>query len=165
MSRITPLVLLIVLVTLSCRNDEDDCGLPDLEVRAECAPPSDRMGLLPLELMDLYVTEQGLNVTKSPDNLWYVITNPGSDEKPSVNDRVRVDYEGYFRNNCRFDGTSDISFRLTNLIEGWKLGIPLVGKCGTIKLILPPSLAYGSNPPPGIPRGEPLIFDINLLDF
>ena len=123
------------------------------------------MGLVPLELMDLYVTEQDLTVTKRADNLWYVIIDPGSEEKPSINDRVRVDYEGYFRNHCRFDGTSDISFPLSNLIEGWKLGIPLVGKCGTVKLIVPPSLGYGSNPPRGIPRGEPLIFDINLLDF
>ena len=78
---------------------------------------------------------------------------------------VTVDYSGYFRNGCNFDANNGITFGLLNLIPGWQEGIPLVGTCGSIQLFVIPELGYGANPPNGIPEGEPLIFDINLLDF
>lgn len=157
--------LLSALTFLGCSSEEDPCGLPDLPRRNSCSPPTSRMGLTAIELMQLYVLEQNLTVQKTSDNLWYIIEEPGEEEKPTVSDEVRVDYVGYFRNHCKFDSNDDISFGLENLIEGWKKGIPLIGRCGRIKLIIPPSLAYGNRPPSNIPNGEPLIFDLNLLDF
>ena len=163
------LILLLTLCTLfSCGDvegvDVDACDLPALEKKSSCDGPDENHGLTALELMDLYVVDEELVVQKKGD-LWYVIVEPGGSKKPTSNSTVKFDYSGYYRNDCSFDKANDITFTLTNLIEGWKIGIPLVGKCGVIKLIVPPSLAYGDNPNNGIKKGEPLIFDINVLDF
>jgi FKBP-type peptidyl-prolyl cis-trans isomerase FkpA len=50
------------------------------------------------------------------------------------------------------------------LIEGWKIGLPLLKKGGHIKLYVPPSLGYGPSPNRNIPGNSVLIFDIRLVD-
>lgn len=51
------------------------------------------------------------------------------------------------------------------MIPGWEEGIKLVGKGGKIKLIIPPSLAYGAVPVGTIPANSTLIFDVEMLDI
>jgi FKBP-type peptidyl-prolyl cis-trans isomerase FkpA len=57
------------------------------------------------------------------------------------------------------------------LIEGWKIGLPLIQKSGKIKLYIPPSLGYGAsdikdnNGVVVIPANSMLIFDVSLVDF
>lgn len=52
---------------------------------------------------------------------------------------------------------------LSNLIKGWQQGIPGMKEGGERRLLIPASLAYGSNPPPGIPANADLVFDIVLI--
>ena len=58
-----------------------------------------------------------------------------------------------------------------SLIEGWKMGLPLIQKGGKIRLYIPPSLGYGPNDLKDrnnnvvIPGNSILIFDITLYDF
>jgi len=103
------------------------------------------------------VTSSGLN---------YIITEEGDGEFPSISDEVTVNYTGYFTNGDIFDMSTDpITFPLTNVIEGWQEGIPLLSRGGSGKLIIPSHLGYGSNPPNGIPENAVLIFDVDLIDF
>jgi len=53
---------------------------------------------------------------------------------------------------------------LSSLIEGWKIGIPLIKKGGRIKLIIPSALAYGCTGYASIPPNTPLYFDVTLTD-
>jgi FKBP-type peptidyl-prolyl cis-trans isomerase FkpA len=75
-----------------------------------------------------------------------------------------VDYTGYFMDGKVFD-ESVSTFSLRGVIAGWREGIPLFGKGGKGKLLIPSRLGYGSNPPPGIPKDAVLLFDIHLIDI
>lgn len=117
-----------------------------------------------------YIAENNLEAESTADGLYYVIEEPGSDEKPDLTSDVKIHYEGKLTDGSIFDssyarGEPSDFFLGGNLIKGWKIGIPLFGKGGKGKLIIPPSLGYGSLSQPGIPRNSILIFDIELIDF
>ena len=50
-----------------------------------------------------------------------------------------------------------------NLIQGFQQGVVGMKAGGQRRLILPPELAYGSNPPSGIPVNATLVFEITLI--
>ncbi|MEN9448088.1 MAG: hypothetical protein RJA25_1378, partial [Bacteroidota bacterium] len=47
----------------------------------------------------------------------------------------------------------------------WQEGIPLIGKGGKIKLLIPSALGYGTTAHGAIPANSILIFDIQLDSF
>ncbi|MEW6411039.1 MAG: FKBP-type peptidyl-prolyl cis-trans isomerase [Candidatus Zixiibacteriota bacterium] len=49
------------------------------------------------------------------------------------------------------------------LIKGWNEGMLGMKEGGTRMLIVPPELGYGNNPPPGIPKNQTLIFELEFL--
>jgi peptidylprolyl isomerase len=55
------------------------------------------------------------------------------------------------------------SFPLANVIKGWQQGIPGMKVGGQRLLGIPPVLAYGTNPPPGIAPDETLWFVVDVL--
>ncbi len=147
-------ILLLSLCFIACGDDDTE----------GCAPKN--VTSLAVEtLIDNYITDNNLNPELNSEGLYYIINTPGGAERPSLSDTVTVNYRGYYRNDCEFDANDGISFGLTNLIEAWQIGIPLLGRGGSMQMIVPPSLGYGNNTPPGLKAGEPLIFDIELLDF
>jgi FKBP-type peptidyl-prolyl cis-trans isomerase FkpA len=50
-----------------------------------------------------------------------------------------------------------------SLIQGFQQGVVGMKAGGVRRLILPPELAYGSNPPSGIPVNATLVFEITLI--
>lgn len=105
--------------------------------------------------------------------LYYVITSAGDSKKPGQCSYISVNYKGYTESGTIFDQTTSTpgSFYLYQLIEGWRRGIPLVGKGGKIKLFIPPSLGYGPN---GlrradgsyvIPANQIIIFEIEVVSI
>ena len=84
---------------------------------------------------------------------------------------ITVNYEGWLYDpsrtdskGTRFDG-GQTTFRLNaGLIAGWVQGLPGMKVGGLRRLIIPPSLGYGSaGRAPSIPGNAWLVFDVELL--
>ncbi len=117
--------------------------------------------------MTAYALANGITATKHSSGLQYEIVDPGAGATPTVNSKVYVTYTGKLLNGTVFDQSADparSNWQLGGLIEGWKIGIPLIKKGGRIKLIVPSSLAYGCNDVNGLPGNSVLFFDITLVD-
>lgn len=122
------------------------------------------------EQINDYLIDNNLEAESTADGLYYIIEEPGGEVKPTLDNTVEVHYRGTLTNGMQFDSSYDrgetAKFELGGgLIKGWKLGIPLFGKGGKGKLIIPPSLGYGSQGNGDIPGGSVLVFDIELIDF
>jgi len=96
---------------------------------------------------------------------YFEIQNAGGSEKPTPANSVRVTYEGAYTDGEIFDGNENLAFPLANTILGWQAGIPLIGRDGVIKLVIPPNLGYGPSPNNGIRNNAVLVFNVELHDF
>ena len=115
-----------------------------------------------------YIDEKGWDAQKHESGLYYVVDEPGEgEERPGLMDEVTIHYQGYLLDGYKFDGTegAPASFPLYQLISGWQIGIPLFGKGGKGKLIIPSDLGYGDRDNRDIPGGSTLMFEIELIDW
>jgi peptidylprolyl isomerase len=94
---------------------------------------------------------------------------PGTGPAATAADVLTVDYCGVgLGSKALFDSSwqhgSPATFPLNGVIAGWQQGVPGMKAGGTRLLVIPGSLAYGSNPPPGsgIASDETLIFVVTL---
>ena len=79
---------------------------------------------------------------------------------------MTVNYKGYLLNKNVFDqSTKPVQFPLSNLIEGWKICIPLLQKGGKGTFFIPSQLGYGPSGTGSIPGNSVLVFEIELLDW
>lgn len=117
------------------------------------------------DLITEYVATNGLNGQYTASGLYYVITKAGSLGSPNPSSNVTVNYAGRLLDGTPFDSGQSISFPLNGVIRGWQEGIPLVKKGGSITLVIPSALAYGTQKVGTIPANSVLVFDVDLLDF
>ena len=113
-----------------------------------------------------YAAANGITATANGSGFYYEIINPGSGPAPTVYSQVSVRYTGKLLDGTVFDSQTGapVTFPLGNAIFGWQLGLPLIQKGGTIKLIIPSSLAYGCRGKAPIPSNAILYFEIQLVD-
>ena len=122
------------------------------------------------DAIQTYISENNLEAEKTDDGLYYIITRDGAGARPDISSTVTVHYKGALLNGNIFDSSYDrnerSTFGLSQVIQGWQLGIPLFKEGGAGKLIIPSNLAYGTNPPSGsiIGKNETLVFDIELFE-
>lgn len=144
------LFLPVLLFLLSCNKDDN--------------PQAD----IDDQIIRDYLSENNIDATKHSSGLYYTITVEGAGEHPSANSTVTVRYKGYLTDGTVFDqtqGTETATFGLTSLIEGWKIGIPLLKKEGKGTFYIPSGLGYGSRATGSIPANSVLIFEIDLINF
>lgn len=137
---------------------------------AACVGNDDDLMIVPAaEQIEQYLTDNNItNELTTSSGLVYVIEEAGSSAKPTLSDEITIHYQGYLIDGTVFDETPGTpwTFPLSDLILSWKEGIQLIGNGGKIKLISPPSLAYGNSPPGDIIKaGDVLVFDIELVNF
>jgi FKBP-type peptidyl-prolyl cis-trans isomerase len=108
-------------------------------------------------------------VTVLPSGLCYEIAAPGTGPAPKPTDTVTVNYTGALIDGTVFDSSvarnEPVSFPLSQMIPGWVEGLQKIAKGGKIRLYIPPDLAFGDDPRPGIPPSSTLIFDVEILDI
>ena len=116
--------------------------------------------------LDSNKTQQGVIVHES--GLQYKVLKEGTGPKPTTQNEVTVHYRGKLINGKEFDSSyarnEPITFRLSGLIKGWQVALPMMPQGSKWELYLPPDLAYGSRGAGAdIGPGETLIFEIELL--
>lgn len=112
-----------------------------------------------------YLKEHKITAEKHSSGIYYRITKEGNGQHPNGTSIVKVKYKGYMLNGDVFDQQESIEFPLTNVIQGWQIGIPLISKGGSGQLFIPSYYAYGRQGNRGIPPNTVLIFDVSLLNF
>jgi len=78
--------------------------------------------------------------------LYYKVENAGSGSDIAVDSTISVEYTGKLFNGSIFDQAkegSPATFVLKDVIPGWQKGIIKIKEGGTIRLLIPSSLAYG----------------------
>ena len=113
----------------------------------------------------------GFSPQAKVDSLQKIDTQPGDGDEAKANSTVTVQYTGALAATgiifeSSIDSGQPVTFRLNQVIKGWQEGLPGMKVNGQRRLLIPASLAYGTNPPPGsgIPTNADMVFDIILLD-
>lgn len=142
MKYFTFFMLLVVIAISSCKKDEDtDKQITD------------------------FIAKNNIPATKDASGLYYQIIKPGTGSFTyPANTRIIIKYEGRLLDGSVFDngGGKEQTFVLSQLIQGWQIGIPKIQKGGEIRLIIPPGLGYGGNAAGSIPGNSVLDFTIQL---
>lgn len=108
--------------------------------------------------------------TELSDGLRYIDLKTGTGAVAQPGDSVSVQYTGWLSSGKVFDSSwsrgQPFTFTIgkTAVIKGWSEGIPGMRVGGKRKLIIPPSLGYGSSgQPPTIPANATLTFEVTVV--
>lgn len=154
MSRISGFFFLLITMSFAGCLRSDDC---DYNECSFVVPQAET------EAVENYLASQSItNAQKHCSGMYYVVEEPGSGDTPNGCSRVTVDYVGRLTNGTMFDQGVDYENFLTNLISGWRNGLPRISEGGRIKLYIPPSLGYGPQTNGPIPGNSILVFTITL---
>lgn len=144
------LILVLLLGFISCNKDDT------LSQSEQLAIDSD--------LIKNYLNDNDLTAQMHSSGLYYIIDKEGNGIHPNTGSTVTVQYTGYLLDGTEFDsGTA--TFPLSNVVQGWQVGIPLFKKGGRGKLLIPSYMGYGSTASAKIPANSVLVFDIHLISF
>lgn len=139
-------------------------------------PPNARLTFLvevlhviPSKKIEAFSTSNKDTIT-TDSGLKYIIIDEGSGAVPQERDLVTVDYTGFLSNGKIFDSSvkRDKPFKFSmgdgKVLSTWEEGLKKIAEGGSIKLIIPPKLAYGAKGFKNIiPPNETITFDITLL--
>ena len=145
------LLALTALYTTGCGDDTDDfCeGSVSLEDYLDQNP-------------------QGQEVLTDDSGLRYIILEPGTPQRPMLTSEVTIKYTGTLTNDNVFDqtdGEETRTFVLGGLIEGWQIGLQLIGAGGKIRMFIPSELAYGPRQSGRICPNSDIIFDVEMVGW
>jgi FKBP-type peptidyl-prolyl cis-trans isomerase FkpA len=117
--------------------------------------------------MITFELNNSIAATVHPSGLHYEIINPGTGPFPTATSTVSVLYKGKLLDGNTFDsttGSTPFTYPVNGFIQGWQIGLPLIQEGGTIKLIIPSSMAYGCKANGRIPADAVLYFEITIVD-
>lgn len=163
MRKIIGCLLVIAFMASSCLKKESGCRFNESNV---VAPANE------VAMVESYLSANSIAATKHPSGMYYQVLSLGSGGSPHLCSQVKVAYVGKLTNGTIFDQSSSEVFTLGGLIEGWKKGIPLIQKGGSIMLYIPPTLGYGQVDVRDrqtnaivVPANSVLVFEITLDDI
>lgn len=136
----------------TCNSSYDPCALK--------ASPAE------VDSVEAYLASKGItDAVKHCSGMYYKIDSVGTGKTANVCSIINVKYTGQLTNGTVFDQqtANAVSFYLSQLISGFKNGIPLIKEGGSIHLYVPPSLGFGSQQNGAIPANSMLIFQVSLV--
>ena len=113
-----------------------------------------------------YAAANGISGTTHSSGVVYEVTIPGGGPTPTPMSTITVRYTGKLLDGTVFDSQTGtpVTFQLGGTIQGFQLALQQVQKGGTIKFLIPSSLAYGCAGTTGIPPNSILFFEVQLVD-
>lgn len=136
------------------------------------------------EKIEAYASENGIELQKTENGLYYSIEKPGTGAETSPGTTLYVDYAGYLLDGTLFDtsiksiaeeqGTVQegrpyeplpVNVGMGQVIPGWDEGLMLLKKGSKAKFFIPSPLGYGENGAGGlIGPNSILVFDVEVKD-
>lgn len=162
---LTTILLCLAFVAAGCDDDESTTG--DGSAQSDSAAPAQSAA----EASERSKPKVSVPDGAPPGELVTEDLIEGSGATAKAGDEVTVHYVGVgYDSGEEFDASwyrnEPFTFKLGNgeVIRGWDQGVKGLKVGGQRRLVLPPSLAYGSaGAPPAIGPNETLIFVIDLL--
>jgi len=165
------IILTSITILYGCNNDIDLS--PEKPLLAD------------IDIIDQYIADNGLTAVVDPSGLRIIFNETFGDTKPNPGQLVTVDYVGFLLNGTVFDTSTEqvaidngifsnsriyepFEFKVGTglVIQGWDIGIPLMGIGDKATLLIPSGLAYG---PFGsgslIGPNTVIAFDVELIDI
>jgi len=133
----------------------------------ELAPTDDRAGRERNAIINRAI-DQNYDVIAAPEGYFYEILSPGEYDKLIEGDIVEAHYRGNFLDGSEFDNSrkrhKKLRFFVGGLIPAWNLGLQNIKPGGSIRILSPSALAYGTD---GLvsPRGDTLVPANTVLEF
>ncbi len=147
-------LLFAAMVLISCAKDEDTY---------------DRAAQLKLdvEAIEKFVSSNRIGATNDGTGLYTQVFKPGSQQKGWAKvDSVTVLYTGRLLNGAVFDKPSlPVRLLYSGLLEGWQNGLKKIQEGGSIRLIIPSTMAYTDVQVGIIPPNSNLDYTIELLNI
>jgi FKBP-type peptidyl-prolyl cis-trans isomerase len=153
------LILVAAIAFLSaCSKSDSNAQSTACNVKAQYVNDS---SVTQRALMVAFCNNNGITYTVHPSGILYQIITAGDTAKPNLCTSLTMTYTGKLMTGIQFDkGT--ITYALKDLIVGWQIAVPLIGKGGKIKMVIPSSLGYGPNANGSIPANSPLFFEMSI---
>ena len=172
--------LLVILVCSTffflegCKDDDDDkCTkqVPEdkLSVVNQTKLKSDSLAIVE------YLAANSIRGTEIKDNVRYLITQLGTGVTPCIESTVTAKYQGrLMKTGSIFDPAPgsgvvweqrEVNFKLSNLILGWQIALPVIPVGSRVTLYIPSGYGYGvsGGGNGAIPSNANLIFEIELI--
>ena len=120
------------------------------------------------EFADKVATEK--DAVKTPSGVVVRTITPGTGPSPTVDDIVKVHYEGKLIDGTVFDSSikrgEPAEFPLKGVVPCWTEALQKMKKGEKAQVVCPSTAAYGDRgAPPTIGPGATLSFEVELLDF
>lgn len=119
-----------------------------------------------LATIDSYLAANNITAQSDPDGfIRYVMhLDDPNEKKATIDSCVTSNYRGLLLSSgLEFDKGTNISFPLNSVIDGWKIGIPLLTEGDSATLYIPSGLGYGYYGfDPDIPSNANLVFNVSV---
>lgn len=113
-----------------------------------------------------YAKEHNLDLESHESGIYYMVLKEGTGSAhPNFGSDIKAHYKGTLLDGTEFDSGHNFPFRLSNVIQGWQIALPLMKKGEKSRFFIPSKLAYGARETSSIPKNSVLIFEIELIDF
>ncbi|MGC1244531.1 MAG: FKBP-type peptidyl-prolyl cis-trans isomerase [Chryseosolibacter sp.] len=148
------LLAVVPFIVASCMMNETD-DIPDFNDQLQ----------KDLAAIDSYLASNNISASKDVDGfIRYVIHRDSTGKRPTIDSCVTANYSGKLMSTgTEFDKGANVSFPLISVIDGWKIGIPLLDVGDSATLYIPSGLAYGYyGISPEIPSNANLIFHVGV---
>lgn len=157
-------VVCVAIAGLSClKSGERTCAFSQTKITA---PQVEQ------DSVAAYLDSNFIQAQHHPAGFYYKVINPGTgSDSMSLCSELLIDFKGQLTNDSVFQEGTDAFLVLGGMIEGWKMGIPLIKKGGEIILFLPPSLAFGYEDYKNeknevlVPANSMVIYTVKLKDY